>query len=92
MNEDVISENVSAQHIATGDDSYNCNQCDFSSVHARALRIHMKIHTMGKTNRCNQCDYATVQAGNLRRHLKAHSGEKLKNALNVILHLFMRVL
>ena len=29
MNEDVISENLSAQHIATGDDSYNCNQCDF---------------------------------------------------------------
>ena len=51
MNEDVISENLSAQHIATGDDSYNCNQCDFSSVHARALRIHMKIHTMGKTNK-----------------------------------------
>ena len=91
MNEEGISENASSQHIAIGDDSNNCNQCDFSSVHARALRIHMKIHTLGKINQCNQCDFATVQAGNLRRHLKAHSGEKLKNALNAILHLFMRV-
>ena len=54
MNEDVISENASSQHIATRDDSNNCNQCDFSSVHARALRIHMKIHTLGKINQCNQ--------------------------------------
>ena len=90
MNEDVISENVSAQHIATGDDSYNCNQCDFSSVHARALREHMKIHSIGKINQCNQCDFATVQVYNLRSHMKTE--KKQKHALYVILHLFIQAL
>ena len=52
---------------------------------------HENTH-YGKNKQIHQCDFTTVQAGNLRRHLKAHSGEKLKNALNVILHLFMRVL
>ena len=92
MYKDNSCENALSRGSTSGDRSNKCIQCDFSSVHARALRIHMKIHTLGKINQCNQCDFATVQAGNLRRHLKAHSGEKLKNALNVILHLFMRVL
>ena len=48
MYKDNSCENALSRGSTTGDRSNKCNQCDFSSVHARALRIHMKIHTMGK--------------------------------------------
>ena len=53
-----------------------CNQCDYASYYASALKTHLKMHSGEKSNKCNQCDYASSQAGNLRNHLKTHSGEK----------------
>ena len=53
-----------------------CNQCDFASSYASALRRHLKTHSGEKLNKCNQCDYASSLAHNLRVHLKTHSGEK----------------
>ena len=56
--------------------SNKCNQCDFASSYASALRRHLKTHSGEKPNRCNQCDYASSQASDLRKHLTIHSGEK----------------
>ena len=38
--------------------SYKCNQCDFASSYASALRTHLKKHSGEKPNKCNQCDFA----------------------------------
>ena len=53
-----------------------CNQCEFASSHASALRSHFKTHNGEKPNKCDKCEYASSQVSNLRRHLKTHSGEK----------------
>ena len=58
--------------------SNQCNQCDFASLYASDLRIHLKTHSGEKSNKCNQCDYASSREGHLRRHLKTHSGENSK--------------
>ena len=56
--------------------SNKCNQCDFVSSFASALRRHLKTHIGEKSNKCSQCDYASSHTGTLGRHLKRHSGEK----------------
>ena len=53
-----------------------CNQCNFASTWASALRDHQNLHRGEKSNKCNQCDFASSWAGSLRSHLKTHSGEK----------------
>ena len=57
----------------SGEKSNKCNQCDFASSYASALRTHLKTHSGEKSNKCNQCDYAASLASNLRRHLKTHT-------------------
>ena len=61
--------------------SNKCNQCDYASYHASALKIHLITHSGEKLNKCKQCDYASSGAGDLRRHLKVHSGEKSHKCL-----------
>ena len=56
--------------------SNKCNQCDYASSYASALRAHLKLHSGEKLNKCNQCDYASSYASALKTHLKIHSGEK----------------
>ena len=53
-----------------------CNQCDFASSRADALRTHLKTHSGEKSNKCNQCDFVFLYISALRKHLKMHSGEK----------------
>ena len=53
-----------------------CNRCDYASVHASAVRTHLKTHSGEKPNKCNQCNFASIQAGNLRTHLKTHKEER----------------
>ena len=53
---------------------HRCNQCDYASIEASKLRIHLKTHSGEKSNKCNQCDFASIQPGNLRRHMKKHGG------------------
>ena len=56
--------------------SNKCNQCDFASCYASALRTHLKTHGGEKSNKCNQCDFASSYASALKDHLRTHSGEK----------------
>ena len=71
---EITLENLPSSH--SGEKSNKCNQCDFASSYASALRAHLKTHSGEKPNKCNQCDYESLNAGNLKRHLKVHSGEK----------------
>ena len=71
---EITLENLPSSH--SGEKSNKCNQCDFASSYASALRAHLKTHSGEKPNKCNQCDFASSQAGNLRVHLKTHSREK----------------
>ena len=56
--------------------THNCNQCNFASSWADALRTHLKTHSGEKSNKCNQCDFACSDTSSLWRHLKTHNGEK----------------
>ena len=59
-----------------GESSNKCNQCEFASLHASSLRVHLKTHSGEKSNKCNQCDFASSYASALSAHLKIHSGER----------------
>ena len=64
------------KEIHFGEKLYQCNLCDYASVHAGNFRTHLKTHSGEKSYKCNQCDYASVRAGTLKIHLKTHCGEK----------------
>ena len=76
----------------SGEKLNTCNQCDYASSYASALRRHLKTHSEEKPKKCNQCDYATSQAGNLRTHLKIHSGKNQINAISVTMHSFKQAI
>ena len=73
----------------SGERSNICNQCEYASSYASALRGHLKTHSGEKTNKCNQCDFASSRASDLRQHLKTHCGEKSTNA---IMHLLRQAI
>ena len=58
-----------------GEKSNKCNQCDYATAYASALRKHLIIHSWKKSNKCNQCDYVSCRESDLRTHLKTHNGE-----------------
>ena len=60
----------------SGEKSNECNQCNFASSYANALRDHLKTHNREKSNKCSQCDFASSYASALRQHLITHSGKK----------------
>ena len=55
------------KEIHFGEKLYQCNLCDYASVHAGNFRTHLKTHSGEKSY---ECDFASVQSGNLRRHYK----------------------
>ena len=73
---EITLANLPSSH--SGEKSNKCNQCDFASSYASALRTHMISHSGEKSNKCSQCDYASSHGSHFRRHLKTHSGEKRK--------------
>ena len=62
----------------SGEKPNKCNQCEYSSVEASKLRIHLKRHSGEKTSKCNQRQYPCVEAGDLRKHVIAHNNEAKK--------------
>ena len=68
LDENEEGEGVTQPH--SGEKFKKCNQCDFASFYASALRRHLKTHSGEKSNKCSQSDFTCSLAGNLRRHLK----------------------
>ena len=60
----------------SGEKPNKCNQCDYVSSYASALRTHLKTHGGEKSNTCNKWDFTSLYASALRTHLKTHSEEK----------------
>ena len=54
----------------SGEKSNKCNQCDFASSYASALRAHLKTHSGEKSIKCNQCDYASMQVEESQEEIK----------------------
>ena len=73
---DISESEITLPSSHSGEKSNKCNQCDFASSYASALRTHLKTHSGEKSEKCNQCDYACSDPSALRSHLKTHSGEK----------------
>ena len=67
---------VNMKHLVKMGKSYQCNQCNYTSLIVRDVKRHEKIHSGEKPYKCNQCDYATSWACSLKAHMKIHSGEK----------------
>ena len=81
MAQNLKHENLSksGNDVDEGEKSNKCNQCDYASSWAGALRTHLKLHSGEKSNKCNQCDFASSYTSALRTHLKTHSNlKKLK--------------
>ena len=64
LDENEEGEGVTQPH--SGEKLKKCNQCDFASFYASALRRHLKTHSGEKPNKCSQCDYASSHASDLR--------------------------
>ena len=45
-----------------GEKPHKCNQCNYNSVSAGQLQIHMRMHTGEKPNKCNHCNFKCVTA------------------------------
>ena len=87
---DITFASPSTSH--SGEKTNKCNQCDFASSYAGALRTHLKTHSGEKSNKCNQCDYTSSQTSNLRTHFKMHSGKSQTNATNVTMPLLIQAI
>ena len=50
-----LNPNIAMRGINCGEKSNKCNQREYSSSYANALRAHLKTHSGEKLNKCNQC-------------------------------------
>ena len=62
--------------MKTGDESFSCDQCDYSCSNSANLARHMRVHTGEKPFSCTQCDFSCSQSGSLKKHMRVHTGEK----------------
>lgn len=55
---------------------YLCVQldCTFSAVNERALKVHAKIHQVGKKFKCKLCKDTFTRASSLYNHQRVHTG------------------
>ncbi|XP_018427587.1 PREDICTED: transcriptional repressor CTCFL-like [Nanorana parkeri] len=58
---------------------FKCCYCDYSSVEANRMKIHIRSHTGERPFMCGECSFATTDAFKLRRHMRTHTGEKPYN-------------
>ena len=82
-----MDNNLDADSMA-----HKCNQCDFASSRANALKIHLKKHSVEKSEKCSQCNYASIYKNALKMHLKSTVEKNPKNAINVTMHQFIKAL
>ena len=59
----------------SGEESNKCGHCDFASILASTLRMHLQRHSGEKSNATCVTLHQSRQ-GNLRTHLKTQGGEK----------------
>ena len=56
------------RHLKThsGEKSFKCNQCNYTSVLAGNVRKLLKIHSREKSYTCNRCDFPSVHSYDLQ--------------------------
>ncbi|XP_077109352.1 uncharacterized protein LOC143765974 isoform X2 [Ranitomeya variabilis] len=55
---------------------FQCCYCDYSSVEATRMKIHIRSHTGERPFTCTLCSFASTDAFKLKRHIRTHTGEK----------------
>ncbi|XP_063815005.1 zinc finger protein 845-like isoform X2 [Pseudophryne corroboree] len=55
---------------------FRCCYCDYASVEANRMKVHIRSHTGERPYTCSLCSFATTDAFKLRRHMRTHTGEK----------------
>lgn len=62
--------------VHSGDSTFSCDQCDFTSATRKDLREHQRSHNTKGSCKCPDCDYACVSRSALRLHAKVHMTDK----------------
>ncbi|XP_075032554.1 uncharacterized protein LOC142094377 isoform X2 [Mixophyes fleayi] len=55
---------------------FQCCYCDYASVEANRMKVHIRSHTGERPFICSLCPFATTDTFKLRRHMRTHTGEK----------------
>lgn len=57
---------------------HQCDQCDYNSLWATHLKVHMRRHSGERPHKCTEdgCDYTAAQIANLRRHIQVKHVKK----------------
>ncbi|XP_069606963.1 oocyte zinc finger protein XlCOF28-like isoform X1 [Ranitomeya imitator] len=55
---------------------FQCCYCDYASVEATRMKIHIRSHTGERPFTCTLCSFASTDAFKLKRHIRTHTGEK----------------
>lgn len=57
---------------------YKCVFCDFDTIRAETMKVHMQIHRSGqeKPFRCDECDFSAFTQKKLDIHIQSHTDER----------------
>ncbi|XP_048000926.1 zinc finger protein 888-like [Leguminivora glycinivorella] len=66
--------------IHTGEKTYKCSLCSYTTVNNAHLALHEKKHTI-KRYRCDECSFECNRAFQLKNHQRTCTYEKLKESI-----------
>ena len=82
--DDVISQNMSKTHSASGKTEWLCNLCGKTGAYKRTIKCHVETHLSGVQQHCPYCDKKPKNREALRVHIiEVHKKKKCEeNSFN----------
>ena len=60
----------------TGEKTFKCDQCNYTSAEAGKVKVHKRKHTGEKPPKCDQCSYCSNEASKVKLHMQKQTGDK----------------